>query len=44
MKDSEIDKYLADLKELTDIESPTSSIDGVNEVAAWFKKRAEILG
>ena len=44
MKDSEIEKYLADLKELTDIESPTSSIDGVNEVAAWFKKRAEILG
>ena len=44
MKDSEINEYLADLKELTDIESPTSSIDGVNEVAAWFKKRAEILG
>ena len=44
MKDSEINEYLADLKELTDIESPTSCIDGVNEVAAWFKKRAEILG
>ena len=44
MKDSEINEYLADLKELTDIESPTSSINGVNEVVAWFKKRAEILG
>ena len=44
MKDSEINEYLADLKELTDIESPTSSINGVNEVAAWFKKRAEFLG
>jgi|GEM_PF-6107647 hypothetical protein len=37
MKDSEINEYLTDLKELTDIESPTSCIDGVNEVAAWFK-------
>lgn len=44
MKQEELKQYLAELKELTDIESPTSSVEGVNSVAKWFMNKAETLG
>lgn len=44
MKQEELKQYLAELKELTDIESPTSSVEGVNSVAKWFMNKADKLG
>ena len=44
MKQEELKKYLAELKELTDIESPTASVEGVNSVAKWFMNKAGKLG
>ena len=44
MKQEELKQYLAELKELTDIESPTASVEGVNSVAKWFMNKADKLG
>ncbi|MFA9500423.1 M20/M25/M40 family metallo-hydrolase [Mannheimia sp. E30BD] len=39
-----VEKFLAELKEITDIESPANSIEGVNQVAQWFISKAEKSG
>ncbi len=44
MRNEQLDVFLAELKELTDIESPTSSLEGVDRVADWFIRKAESLG
>ncbi|WP_040976314.1 M20/M25/M40 family metallo-hydrolase [Necropsobacter massiliensis] len=44
MQNAQLDTFLAELKELTDIESPTASIEGVNRVADWFIRKADKLG
>lgn len=44
MREAQLEHFLTELKELTDIESPTSSCDGVNKVADWFIRKADSLG
>ena len=44
MRQEELPKFLEELKELTEIESPTSHIEGVNSVAKWFIAKADSLG
>lgn len=44
MNNEQLEIFLDELKELTDIESPTTDIDGVNQVAEWFIKKAETQG
>lgn len=44
MEIQKLNTFLAELKELTDIESPASSLDGVNKVAEWFTLKADKLG
>lgn len=39
-----VEKFLSELKEITDIESPANSIDGINQVAQWFIRKAEKSG
>lgn len=39
-----LDTFLAELKEITDIESPANSLEGVNKVADWFIRKADKLG
>lgn len=39
MNNEQLDIFLDELKELTDIESPTNDINGVNQVAEWFIKK-----
>ncbi|MDY5105641.1 MAG: M20/M25/M40 family metallo-hydrolase [Actinobacillus minor] len=39
-----LDTFLSELKEITDIESPANSLDGVNRVAEWFIQKADTLG
>ena len=39
-----LDTFLAELKEITDIESPANSLEGVNQVADWFIRKADKLG
>ncbi|NLK66565.1 MAG: M20 family metallopeptidase [Campylobacteraceae bacterium] len=44
MKQEELALFLDELKELTDIESPTYYKEGVTEVLNWFVKKADSLG
>lgn len=44
MENQIVEKFLAELKEITDIESPANSIEGVNQVAQWFIRKAEKSG
>ncbi|EDJ91196.1 hypothetical protein CGSHi22421_01719 [Haemophilus influenzae R3021] len=44
MNNKELEIFLSELKEITSIESPTDSIEGVNRVAEWFIKKAEKQG
>lgn len=44
MKNEELTGFLQELKQLTDIESPSYDIDGVNRVAAWFVEKAQNQG
>lgn len=44
MKHEQLEGFLVELKQLTDIESPTSSVEGVNLVADWFINKANQLG
>lgn len=44
MNNDQLSTFLGELKEITSIESPTNSIDGVNQVADWFIKKAEKQG
>ncbi|WP_172201416.1 M20/M25/M40 family metallo-hydrolase [Campylobacter sp. RM16188] len=44
MKQEELAQFLDELKQLTQIESPTSHIEGVNSVAKWFIDKANSLG
>ncbi|BFU59420.1 MULTISPECIES: M20/M25/M40 family metallo-hydrolase [Rodentibacter] len=44
MRNEQLKNFLTELKELTDIESPTHCIEGVNQVTQWFIKKAESLG
>lgn len=44
MKYEQLATFLDELKEITAIESPTDSIEGVNQVAQWFMKKAESQG
>lgn len=44
MEIQKLNTFLAELKELTYIESPASSLDGVNKVAEWFTLKADKLG
>ncbi|MEE6075860.1 M20/M25/M40 family metallo-hydrolase [Avibacterium volantium] len=44
MNEQALSQFISELNELTDIESPTSSIDGVNQVAQWFINKAEQQG
>lgn len=39
MNNKELEIFLSELKEITSIESPTDSIEGVNRVAEWFIKK-----
>ncbi|OOH90915.1 peptidase M20 [Pasteurellaceae bacterium 15-036681] len=41
MDSKALDTFLSELKEITDIESPTNSIEGVNKVAEWFMRKAD---
>ncbi|EDK11103.1 hypothetical protein CGSHiII_08951 [Haemophilus influenzae PittII] len=40
MNNKELEIFLSELKEITSIESPTDSIEGVNRVAEWFIKKS----
>lgn len=44
MRQEELPQFLDELKALTQIESPTSHIEGVNAVAEWFINKANSLG
>lgn len=44
METQTVEKFLAELKEITDVESPANSIEGVNQVAQWFIRKAEKSG
>ncbi|PJG85735.1 M20/M25/M40 family metallo-hydrolase [Conservatibacter flavescens] len=44
MRNEQLDIFLAELKELTEIESPSYALEGVNQVADWFIQKAEKLG
>ncbi|PVX39210.1 glutamate carboxypeptidase [Pasteurella langaaensis DSM 22999] len=44
MNEQHLSQFISELKELTEIESPSYSIDGVNQVANWFIKKAEKQG
>ncbi|KAA6209481.1 M20/M25/M40 family metallo-hydrolase [Avibacterium paragallinarum] len=44
MNEQHLSQFISELRELTDIESPTSSIEGVEQVANWFIKKAKKLG
>lgn len=44
MQNEQLSTFLAELKELTEIESPTASIEGVNRVADWFIRKATEQG
>lgn len=44
MEAQTVEKFLAELKEITDIESPANSIEGVKQVAQWFIRKAEQSG
>lgn len=44
MDNIQLETFLNELKEITDIESPTSSIEGVNQVAEWFIQKARRMG
>ncbi|MDD0824245.1 M20/M25/M40 family metallo-hydrolase [Mannheimia sp. AT1] len=44
METKALDTFLAELKEITDIESPANSLEGVNKVADWFIHKADKLG
>lgn len=44
MREEELTGFLAELKQLTEIESPSFHLDGVNQVAAWFTQKAKMQG
>ena len=44
MRNEELPLFLAELKELTEIESPTEHVEGVREVSQWFARKAQTLG
>ncbi|MGR6980764.1 M20/M25/M40 family metallo-hydrolase [Testudinibacter sp. P27/CKL/0425] len=44
MKHDDLQPFLAELKQLTDIESPSYHLEGVQRVAEWFAQKADAQG